>query len=129
MISSVPKCRGSGAFIHGRVTLLHFSAVRMVPMFASILVEPINPSRSMAKRVMRAVAVDIGPFHFDWSQVKHLLSVRYRALLFLVVALNRVAVPAVVAQGRLLAMEMCGKQADLVYFRRSNFPFRFTMFL
>lgn len=55
---------------------------------------------------MAAIAVDIGPFHSDWSQLNLLLSVSYSALLFFVVALNLVALPAVVAHGHLRAMAM-----------------------
>jgi hypothetical protein len=95
---------GKGMFIAGCVTLFLFSAVHMIPMFADIFTEPTKPAEIEAKRAMAAVAVDIGPFHSDWAQLNQLLSVSYSAMLFFVVALNMVALPAIIAYGRLRAM-------------------------
>src|SRR5262245_7927320 len=53
---------------------------------------------------MTAVDVDIGPFHATWFGLNQLLSVSYSTLLLFVVALNLVALPAVIAHGRLRAI-------------------------
>lgn len=97
---------GKRLFIAGCVTLFLFSAVHMIPMFAAIFSEPTKPIEIEAKRAMTAVAVDIGPFHSNWAKLNQLLSVSYSALLFFVVALNLVALPAVIAHGRLRALAM-----------------------
>ncbi len=104
MNASAAKTPGKGLFIAGCVTLLLFSVVHMIPMFADIFTEPSKPAEIEAKRAMAAVAVDIGPFHSDWAKLNQLLSVSYSALLFFVVALNLVALPAIIAHGRLRAM-------------------------
>jgi len=102
--SSAASTPGRGFFIAGCVTLFLFSAVHMIPMFISIFTEPTAPAEIEAKRAMTAVAVDIGPFHANWAGLNQLLSVSYSALLFFVVALDFVALPAVIAHGRLRAM-------------------------
>jgi len=93
-------------FLAGCVTLLLFSAVHMIPMFADIFTEPTKPAEVEAKRAMIAVDVAIGPFHSNWAKLNQLLSVSYSALLFFVVALNLVALPAIIAHGRLRTMAM-----------------------
>lgn len=103
MNSSTAKTPGKGPFVAGCYTLLLFSAVHMIPMFADIFTEPTKPPEVEAKRAMVAVAVDIGPFHSNWAKLNQLLSVSYSALLFFVVAINLVALPAIVAHGRLRA--------------------------
>jgi hypothetical protein len=101
-----PVPRGKRLFIAGCITLVIFSAVHMIPMFMSMFVEPTKPAEIEAKRAMAAVAVDIGPFHTHWGNLNQLLSVSYTTLLFFVAALNLVALPAVIAHGRLRAMAM-----------------------
>lgn len=100
----MPKTAGKGLFIAGTITLIVFSAVHMIPMFIFMFVEPTKPVEIEAKRAMAAVAVDMGPFHTSWYGLNQLLSASYSALLFFVGALNLVALPAVVAHGRLRAM-------------------------
>src|SRR5262245_48376153 len=97
---------GKRLFIAGCITLFVFSAVHMIPMFADILSEPTKPAEIEAKRAMSAVAVDMGPFHSNWAKLTQLLSVSYSALLFFVVALNLVALPAVIAHSRLWALSL-----------------------
>jgi hypothetical protein len=97
---------GKRLFIAGCVTLFLFSAVHMVPMFAEFFTEPTDPLEIEAERALAAVKVDMGPFHTHFGKLVQLLSVSYSALLFFVVALNLVALPAVVAHGRLRAMAM-----------------------
>lgn len=104
MNGSIAKNPGKGMFVAGCYTLLLFSAVHMIPMFGDIFVEPSKPVEVEAKRAMTAVDVAIGPFHSNWVKLNQLLSVSYSALLFFVVALNLVALPAIVAHGRLWAM-------------------------
>lgn len=104
MNTSTAKVPGKGLFIAGCITLLLFSAVHMIPMFSDLLVEPTKPAEIEAKRAMAAVVVDIGPFHTNWARLNQLLSVSYSAFLFFVVALNLVALPAVIAHRRLRAM-------------------------
>lgn len=98
------KIPGKGMFIAGCVTLLLFSTVHMIPMFADIFTAPTKPAEIEAKRAMTAVDVAIGPFHSNWAKLNQLLSVSYSALLFFVVALNLVALPSIIAHGRLRAM-------------------------
>ena len=104
MNSSAAKIPGKGRFLAGCFTLLLFSAVHMIPMFADIFTEPSKPAEVEAKRAMTAVVVAIGPFHSNWAKLNQLLSVSYSALLFFVVALNLVALPAIIAHGRLRAL-------------------------
>ena len=97
---------GKRPFIAGCVTLLLFTATHMITMFANLSVEPTKPVEVEATRAMAAVAVDVGPFHTSWLGLNRLLSASYSTLLLFVAALNLVALPAVVAHGRLRAMAM-----------------------
>jgi hypothetical protein len=102
--AKTPGIPGRGLFIAGCITLALFSAVHMIPMFFAIFVEPTKAAEVEANRAMTAVAVDMGPFHTSWAGLNQLLSASYSALLFFVVALNLIALPAVIAHGRLRAM-------------------------
>ena len=104
MNSPAAASPGKRLFIAGCVTLFLFSAVHMIPMFISIFMEPTAPLEIEAKRAMSAVVVDIGPFRTNWVGLNQLLSVSYSVLLFFVVALDLVALPAVNAHGRLREM-------------------------
>ena len=104
MNTSAAKTPGKRLYIAGCITLLLFSAVHLIPMFAELLVERTEPAEIEAKRAMAAVAVDMGPFHTSWVGLTRLLSASYSTLLFFVVALNLVALRVVVAHGRLWAM-------------------------
>jgi hypothetical protein len=104
MNSFSAKTSGRRPFIAGCITLLLFSAVHMIPMLADLFVEPTKPVEVEAKRAMAAVAVDMGPFHTSWLGLNRLLSASYSTLLLFVAVLNLVALPAVVAHGRLRAM-------------------------
>lgn len=97
---------GRRLFIAGSVTLILFSLVHMIPMFADLFSEPTDPLQIEANRAMAAVAVDIGPFHTHFGKLVHLLSVSYSTLLLFVAAVNLVALPAVVADGRLRALSL-----------------------
>lgn len=98
--------RGRRLFIAGCIVLLLFSATHMIPMFSDILGEPTAPAEVAAKRAMAAVTVDLGPFHTHWGKLNQLLSVSYSTLLYFIVALNFVALPAVVACRRLRALAL-----------------------
>jgi hypothetical protein len=102
--SSIAGAPGRSLFIAGVITLALFSAVHMIPMLIFMFTEPTKPVEIEAKRAMAAVAVDMGPFHTSWLGLNQLLSASYSALLFFVVGLNLVALPAVVAHGRLRAL-------------------------
>jgi hypothetical protein len=104
MNPSAAKTPGKRLFIAGCITLLLFSAVHMTTMFVNLFVEPTKPVEVEATRAMAAVAVDMGPFHTSWLGLNRLLSASYSTLLLFVAALNLVALPAVVAHGRLRAM-------------------------
>src|SRR5262245_39984931 len=92
---------GKRLFIAGCIVLLLFSAVHMIPMFNDIFVEPTQPAEIEAKRAMAAVVIDMGPFHTHWGKLNQLLSASYSTLLFFVVALDFVALPAIIAHTRL----------------------------
>lgn len=98
------RAPGQRLFVAGCIVLALFSSVHMIPMFVSLFTEPTVQVEIDAKRAMAAVAVDMGPFHSHWGLLNHLLSTSYSTLLFFVVALNLVAMPAVVAHGRLRAL-------------------------
>lgn len=104
MHAAAAKTPGKGLFIAGCITLLLFSAVHMIPMFIFMFVEPTKPAEIEAKRAMAAVVIDMGPFHTNWAKLNQLLSASYSALLFFVVALNLIALPAIIAHGRLRAI-------------------------
>lgn len=100
--SGVPQSsRGKSLFVAACIVLLLFSTVHMIPMFMDLFGEPTQPAEIAAKRAMAAVAVDMGPFHTHWGKLNQLLSTSYSALLYFVAAVNLVALPAVVAGGRL----------------------------
>jgi hypothetical protein len=92
---------GRRLFLAGTIVLALFSAVHLIPMFADIFIAPTKLIEIEAKRAMADVTVDMGPFHTNWARLNQLLSASYSALLFFVVALNLVALQAVIAQGRL----------------------------
>ena len=104
MNTSAAKTPGRHLFIAGCSTLLLFSAVHMIPMFAELLVERTEAREIEANRAMATAVVDMGPFHTSWLGLNRLLSASYSTLLFFVVALNLVALPAIIAHGRLRAM-------------------------
>src|SRR5262245_32051384 len=104
-----PRTPGKRLFIAGTIVLALFSAVHMIPMFNDIFGEPTKPDEIEAKRAMAAVVIDMGPFHTNWAKLHQLLSASYSALLFFVVALNLVGLPAVCApppHGRLRALAL-----------------------
>jgi hypothetical protein len=97
---------GKRLFVAGNIVLLLFSAVHMIPMFFDFFVAPTKPLEIEAKRALAAVVIDMGPFHTHWGKLNQLLSASYSTLLFFVVALNFVALPAVAAHGRLRALAL-----------------------
>ncbi|MBL8761655.1 MAG: hypothetical protein JNL50_10170 [Phycisphaerae bacterium] len=102
--SPAAALRGRRSFIAGCVVLILFSSVHTIPMFIGLFSEPTAPLEVEARRAMTAVAVDIGPIRSDWTKLNHLLSTSYSALLYFVAAVNLVALPAVIAHGRLRAL-------------------------
>ena len=106
MNTSPANTPGKRPFLAGCITLLLFTATHMITMFVNLFVEPTKPVEVEATRAMAAVAVDMGPFHTSWLGLNRLLSASYSTLLLFVAALNLVALPVVVAHGRLRAMAM-----------------------
>ncbi len=104
--SSIPCVRGKCWFIAGCVVLILFSIVHMIPMFIGLFSEPTAPLEIEAQRAMTAVTVDIGPMRSNWAKLNNLLSTYLSALLLFVAAINIVALPAVIAHGRLRALSM-----------------------
>lgn len=97
---------GRRLFIAGCMVVALFSTVHMIPMFIDLFGEPTQPAEVAATRAMAGVVVDMGPFHTHLGKLHQLLSMSYSTLLFFVVAINLVALPAVVAYGRLRALSM-----------------------
>lgn len=105
-LSTGTKIPGKHLFLAGCTTLVLFSTVHLVPMFILMFVEPTVPTEIEAKRAMAAVNVDMGPFHTTLYGLNQLLSASYSALLFFVAAVNLVALPAVIAHGRMRALAL-----------------------
>jgi hypothetical protein len=102
---------GSRSYRAASIGYLVFAAVHLAAFLRSLLVAPTDPLEVEAQRALRAVAVDLGPFHTDFGQLVHLLSASYSTFLVFVGVLNLVALPAAVAQGRLRALTL----ANLVF--------------
>jgi hypothetical protein len=101
--ASVP---GARLFRAGAIVYIVFAAVHMLPFLKSLLVAPTDPLEIDAQRALRAVVVDMGPFHTDFGQLVELLSASYSLLLALVGTLNLVALPAAATAGRLRALTL-----------------------
>jgi hypothetical protein len=95
---------GSRLFRAGAIGYLVFAAVHLLPFLRSVFVAPTDPHEIEAERALRAVVVDMGPFHTHFGLLVKLLSASYSTLLLFVGALNLVALPAAVAHGRLRAL-------------------------
>jgi hypothetical protein len=97
---------GSRQFRAGAIGYLVFAAVHLMAFLQSVLVAPTDPLQIEADRALRAVAVDLGPFHTHFGLLVQLLSASYSTLLLFVGVLNLVALPAAVAHGRLRALTL-----------------------
>jgi hypothetical protein len=100
------RAPGSRLFRAGAIGYLVFAGVHFTAFLRSILVAPTDPLQIEAERALRAVLVDMGPFHTDFGQLVRLLSASYSTLLLFVGALNLVALPAAVAHRRLRALTL-----------------------
>ncbi len=97
---------GSRLFRAGAIGYLVFAGVHLTAFVRSILVAPTDPLQIEAERALRAVVVDMGPFHTHFGQLVRLLSASYSTLLLFVGVLNLVVLPAAVAHGRLRALTL-----------------------
>jgi hypothetical protein len=97
---------GSRLFRAGAIGYLVFAGVHFTAFLHSVLAAPTDPLQIEAERALRAVAVDMGPFHTHFGLLVQLLSASYSTLLLFVGALNIVALPAAAAHGRLRALTL-----------------------
>jgi hypothetical protein len=97
---------GGRLFRAGAIGYLVFAAVHLAAFLRSLLVAPTDPLQIEAERALRAVAVDMGPFHTHFGLLVRLLSASYSTFLVFVGVLNLVALPAAVAHGRLRALTL-----------------------
>lgn len=103
-LAGVPQLTGKRLFVGGCIVLFLFSSVHLIPMFMDFFGTPTDPLQIEAKRAMSAVVVEMGPFHTHWGKLNQLLSASYSALLYFVVALNLVVLPAIGTHERLRAI-------------------------
>jgi hypothetical protein len=99
--ASVP---GSRLFRAGAIGYIVFAGVHFTAFIQEFLFPPTELVRVEAQRALRAVTVDMGPFHTDFSQLVRLLSGSYSTLLLCVGILNLVAFPAAAATSRLRSL-------------------------
>jgi hypothetical protein len=97
---------GRRLFRAGAIGYLVFAGVHLTAFLRSILVAPTDPLQTEAERALRAVVLDMGPFHTHFGHLVRLLSASYSTLLLFVGVLNLVALPAAVAHGRLRALTL-----------------------
>jgi len=97
---------GSRLFRAGAIGYLVFAGVHLTAFVRSLVVAPTDPLELEAERALRAVVVDLGPFHTHFGQLVRLLSASYSTLLLFVGVLNLVALPAAVAHGRLRGLTL-----------------------
>jgi hypothetical protein len=98
--------RGRRMFRAGAIGYLVFAGVHLSAFLQSVFVAPTDPLQIEAERALRAVVVDMGPFHTHFGLLVRLLSASYSTLLLFVGALNLVALQAAVAHGRLRALTL-----------------------
>ena len=126
--------RGRGLFRAGAIGYFVFAGVHFTAFLHSILVQPTDPLQIEADRALRAVAVDMGPFHTHFANLVRLLSASYSTLLVFVGVLNLVALPAAAAHGRVRALTwvnvvFCGLLLALSAAVRFPPPMVFTLIL
>jgi hypothetical protein len=97
---------GSRLFRAAAIGYFVFAAVHFVGFLHGILVAPTDPLQIEAERALRAVAVDMGPFHTHFGLLVRLLSASYSTFLVFIGVLNLVALPAAIGQGRLRALTL-----------------------
>jgi hypothetical protein len=102
---------GSRLFRAGAIGYVVFAGVHLTTFLRNLLMAPTDPLQIEAERALRAVVVDMGPFHTHFGHLVRLLSASYSTLLLFVGTLNLVALPAAVAHGRLRALTL----ANLVF--------------
>jgi len=95
---------GSRLFRAGAIGYFAFAAVHLAAFLRGVLVAPTDPLQIEAERALRAVVVDMGPFHTHFGLLVRLLSASYSTLLAFAGVLNLVALAPAVAHGRLRAL-------------------------
>jgi hypothetical protein len=128
----MPEATAPRLFRAGAIGYLVFAGVHLTAFLRSILVAPTDPLQIEAERALRAVVVDMGPFHTHFGQLVRLLSASYSTLLLFVGVLNLVALPAVVARGGLRALTLvnlafCGLLLALAAVARFPPPMLFAL--
>ncbi len=93
--------RGRKTFIAGSIGLLIFGSVHLLAVYKSFFVPPQTPVEIEADRALRAVKMDLGPFHPTGWHTVNILNSSYSALLLYAGVLNLVAVGPAIAAGRL----------------------------
>jgi hypothetical protein len=101
-----PTAPGIRLFRAAAIGYLVFALVHLTAFLQGMLVAPTDPLEIEAHRALRAVAVDMGPFHTHFGHLVRLLSASYSTLLLFVGVLNLVALPAALAHGRLRALTL-----------------------
>ena len=125
---------GSRLFRAGAIGYLVFAGVHLTTFVRSILVAPTDPLQLEAERALRAVVVDMGPFHTHFGLLVRLLSASYSTQLLCVGVLNLVALPAAVAYGRLRALTLvnlafCGMLLAIAAVVRFPPPMAFALLI
>jgi hypothetical protein len=95
---------GRRPFIAACIVLLLFGGTHMVTFLSTAFKPPTDPLQIDADRAMRAVTLDMGPFHTHAAHLVHLLSASYSPLLIAVAVINLIALPGAIAVGRFRAL-------------------------
>lgn len=93
--------RGRRTFIAGSIGLLVFGCVHLLAVYKSFFVAPSTPVEIEVDRALRALKMDMGPFHPTGRHTVNILNTSYSALLLYAGVMNLVAVGPVIAAGRL----------------------------
>lgn len=100
-MKSLTISRGRRTFIAGAIGLLVFGGVHLLAVYQSLLVSPSTTAEVEADRALRALKMDMGPFHPTGWHTVNILNSSYSALLLYAGVLNLVSVGPAVAAGRL----------------------------
>ena len=123
---------GRRLFRAGAIGYLVFAGVHLMAFLRSVLVAPTDPLQIEAEHALRAVVVDMGPFHTHFGLLVRLLSASYSTLLLFVGVLNLTVLEVAVAQGRLRALTLvnlafCGVLLALAIVVRFPPPMGFAL--
>ena len=95
---------GRRPFIAACIVLILFGGTHMLTFLRALFVPLTDPLQIEADRAMRAVTLDMGPFHTNAAMLMHLLSASYSPLLIGLATINLIALAGAIAQGRLRAL-------------------------